>query len=125
MTTLLIDSDRFAPVVRLRGELDWASSEGLESALLGQLDAHGAVVLDREALSFLDCAGLGVVLAINRYARRTGRRVVLAGPSPAVVRLLALTECHLVLDTRSSLAEALDAVGRGTIVALERERWPA
>jgi anti-anti-sigma factor len=125
MSTLSIESDVSVPVVRLQGELDCASAQDLEAALSGQLQAHRAVVLDLTELSFLDCAGLGVVLAIDHRARRAGRRILLANPAPAVARLLTLTHCDVILETRSSLAEALDSAGRSQVVPLERERWPA
>jgi anti-anti-sigma factor len=92
---------------------------GLESALLGRLHTYHAVIVDLEAVSFVDCAGLGVLLAVDRRARRTGRRILLANPRPAVARLLELTGYGPILDTRPSLAEALDSVGRGGTVPLE------
>jgi stage II sporulation protein AA (anti-sigma F factor antagonist) len=42
-------------------------------------------------VSFIDCAGLGVVVAVRREVDAAGGRLVLAGPSPAVSRLLDLT----------------------------------
>ena len=120
MSELFSQSNTPVPVLRLDGDLDFASGPPLESALTGHFRTHRAVVIDLESVEFIDCAGLGVLLAVSRRAREAGRRVLLANPSPAVARLLALTRCD---PPRPSVAEALDLSGRGR--TLELERWAA
>ena len=90
---LLIASERrgSAQHVAASGELDIASSELLEQALLDaeRGDAE-TIVLDLSALEFIDSTGLRLVIDANeRCGGPSGRLRVIAG-APAVERLLDL-----------------------------------
>ncbi|WP_371582977.1 STAS domain-containing protein [Streptomyces sp. NBC_01314] len=64
-----------ATVLELRGEVDLATVPSL-SARLDTLTAHGQpdLILDLRHVSFIDCAGLGVLCrARNRILARQGR----------------------------------------------------
>lgn len=79
-------------LVVVLGELDLATAPILESRLRElDLSGYGRLVLDLRELSFVDCAGLSVVVAADGRARRGGAALkVLCGPGP-VRRVLALT----------------------------------
>jgi anti-anti-sigma factor len=89
---------------------------GQQLAFAGRLDVHqaadarlalqGAVaegvddlVVDLSGVSVVDATGLGVLVGAHRRAGRAGRRLVLADPSPALLRVLFLTRLHRVLHT--------------------------
>ncbi|MEU6322589.1 STAS domain-containing protein [Streptomyces sp. NPDC047009] len=80
-------------VVVLRGAIDWEDEEALRRALL---DALGRSVrgidLDVKGVSFWDCSGLNVLLAVRRVALLDGKTVVLRATSPVVDRVLELTD---------------------------------
>jgi anti-anti-sigma factor len=80
-------------VVVLRGAIDWEDEEALRRALL---DALGRTVrgidLDLKEVSFWDCSGLNVLLAVRRVALLDGKTVVLRATSPVVDRVLELTD---------------------------------
>ncbi len=57
----------------------------------------GDLVLDLSRLDALDATGLGVVVSTHRKAALRGRRLVLRGASPALLRTLAVTRLHRVL----------------------------
>lgn len=79
---------RVAPV----GELDLATAVALQD-LLGELaaDEPDVLVLDLSGLSFMDCAGLRILLETQMRARQTGLLLsVVCGPGQ-VRRLLAMS----------------------------------
>jgi anti-sigma B factor antagonist len=90
--------------VHLTGTLDVRSvaqtREVLDAALAY---GDGDLVLDLSALDAWDAAGLGLVVAAHRKARRAGRRLVLRGPGPGVLRTLAVTRLHRVLHVERLL----------------------
>src|SRR5262245_48684148 len=80
-------------ILVLRGAIDREDEEALRRALL---DALGRSVrgidLDLREVSFWDCSGLNVLLAVRRVALRDGKTVVLRATSPVVDRVLELTD---------------------------------
>jgi anti-anti-sigma factor len=74
--------------VRAVGELDIATVEILEKAVLDVEDGARVIVLDLSGLSFIDSTGLRLMINLTeRYAAEANRLQVIAG-SPAVERLL-------------------------------------
>jgi anti-sigma B factor antagonist len=55
------------------------------------------VVIDVSQVHVVDNVGLGLLLTAHRNCQSAGRRLVLAGPSPRLLRLLAVTRLHRVL----------------------------
>jgi anti-anti-sigma factor len=78
--------------VQLQGDLDYATAGLVADALHEQLIAgHRFVRLDLSRLTFLDCAGLHVlVLAHNQFLSANGT-LVLTGIGRRVARLLSIT----------------------------------
>src|SRR5215472_8303489 len=73
-TDLQVDVVSTAPlVVTVSGEIDIASGPKLREELLGAIRGHGArVALDLGRVTFIDCAGISVLLAAHRHARLEG-----------------------------------------------------
>jgi anti-anti-sigma factor len=85
--------DRRNVVVRVRGELDLATTAVLHDAVLATLVAHPPrVVLDLSRVTFIDCSGLTELLALQRSCGTTGSALVLGTVSPTVRDLLVLCE---------------------------------
>ncbi|HEY2174829.1 MAG TPA: STAS domain-containing protein [Mycobacteriales bacterium] len=83
------------------GELDVASAPTLAATICRiSRKPHQTVLVDLGALTFCDCAGLGVLLEQHLQLREVGSTLVLLNPSPAVRRLLALTGVDQHLDIR-------------------------
>lgn len=81
------------------GELDLATAPELDQALRGAQRHARVVVLDLRELTFMDCTGLGALLAAADRARANGDRfLVVPGPSH-VDRLLTLTDIDGRLET--------------------------
>ena len=92
--------------VRVIGELDIATAPQLEQTLRkAQLRAR-RVVLDLRQLTFIDCAGINVLLATRRRARLEGGSLRVLRASPRVLRIIALTRLQHVLMPVAALPEA-------------------
>ena len=89
-------------MVEVDGELDLASSPELEHALEQAWgDAPDEIVLDLEKLSFMDMAGLRVLLTATRRAQRRGTSLVLTNVRGPVRRVMALTGVNGLLPIRA------------------------
>ena len=84
-----------AVMVRLRGELDIAGAPEFRDCLTALAPAD--IVIDMTHLTFLDCAGIGVLVGAHSRAVRHGRRLVLRNPQDTVARVLALSGVDEVL----------------------------
>ena len=104
-------SDR-ASVVRLIGELDADDAPAVRALLAEQvLRGPGSLVVDLSALTFIDSAGLAALVAAHKGTRSAGTRLLLAAPTPAVVKVLAITGLNAVLTTAPSVEAALKELG--------------
>ncbi|MEW9551600.1 STAS domain-containing protein [Nonomuraea sp. NPDC050783] len=83
--------------VAVSGELDIATTELLRSHLLELLREAGrgrrgdALVIEVGRLSFIDAAGLGLLVSVHRQAARQRTPVRLANVPPRMERLLRIT----------------------------------
>jgi anti-anti-sigma factor len=93
-------------LVALAGELDLASAAKLEDELK-HIEAlrPELIVLDLQALSFMDSSGLRALLAADSRAREDGRRLVLVRGDERVQRVLRITR----LDERLEIVDSVDA----------------
>jgi anti-anti-sigma factor len=95
--------------VGLSGELDFSRAYTFDEEMR-RLESQkpASIVLDLRKLNFLDSAGLGRVLAVQRRASRDGRRLVVVRGSRAVERLFALSALDLRLEMVSEPRAALE-----------------
>ncbi|GAA4507965.1 MULTISPECIES: STAS domain-containing protein [Nonomuraea] len=80
--------------VSVGGELDIASRELLRAHVLELLDTiarPAEIVLDLGGLAFIDAAGLGVLVAVQRRARQCEAGLTLTGVSPRTSGLMRVT----------------------------------
>jgi anti-anti-sigma regulatory factor len=85
---------------RVRAELtNLLLAEGGHGGQGGQGGQGGGrdLVVDLERLGAFDAVGLGLLLGIHRQAQRCGRRLVLTGVQPRVMRVFAVTRLRRVL----------------------------
>jgi anti-anti-sigma factor len=87
-------------VLAVRGEADMSTAPALAHAL-GDVSAesHRRVVLDLEALEFIDGRCLGMVISTRDALVATGADLVLRHPSPLVVRLLDIFDCDIAVES--------------------------
>src|SRR5215472_146330 len=92
-TDLQVDVLSTAPlVVKVSGEINIASGPKLREELLGVMRRHGArLALDLGGVTFMDCAGINVLLAARRRARLEGGWVRVPRASRRARKVLMLT----------------------------------
>ena len=97
-------------VVVLHGELDTTDAEAVASAVAALTADRQQLIIDLEALDFIDCHAAAALLRVRDTARRAGGDVLLAAPQRPVLRLLTLLG---VPDVHASVAAAADSLGSG------------
>jgi anti-sigma B factor antagonist len=88
-----------ARVVTLDGDLDAASAAG---KVLAATAGGRRVIVDLEAVEFIDCCAMGALVQVLMAARCAGGDVLLAAPPAAVRRLLVLTGLTDVFSIEAS-----------------------
>ena len=103
-----------AVVLALRGELDLRTASSLRvqlADLVRRCDTD--VVLDLEAVSFIDSTGLAAMLNVLRRLTRAGRHLMLVCPDGPVRRILRLTRLDSTFSVNDTVEDALeDLAGR-------------
>ncbi|MFC4534407.1 STAS domain-containing protein [Sphaerisporangium dianthi] len=91
--------------VRVGSRLDVGTVAMLRPRLHEAVESgDGDMIVDLSDLEMIDSAGLGVLVGTHRRALRAGRRLVLRGVPPRVMRVLAITRLHRVLRVELPVA---------------------
>jgi anti-sigma B factor antagonist len=85
-------------ILRLHGELDMASRDVIEPAVLAAIPSAYAVVLDLRDLTFCDSTGIAMFLAAHEKAKSAGTTLTLDNIQPSVARVLRICGVDTVLD---------------------------
>ena len=88
---LSIRVDGRVAIARLRGEIDGSSNHQLIDIFDAVLPCVSHVDLHLEEVTFMDSAGLHVLLHLRRHAETHKAILQLHNPKPVVQRLLVLT----------------------------------
>ena len=95
-------------VVALRAELDIGKAAATIAAIAGRGPGRAhSVIVDLQALDFMDCAALRALARAQQQARQAGGQVLLAAPAGTLARVLGLTGLGEVLGVHASVASAL------------------
>jgi anti-sigma B factor antagonist len=101
-----------AHVVSVTGELDLHGAAALRDALAPLVaGSDGDVIVDLDAIAFMDSTALGVLVAATKRLRRQGRELVVATDDPRLRRLLEITGLLRMLAHERTLADAVVRVG--------------
>ena len=96
-------------VVAVRGEVDLATAPSLRDELRALLDdAPPAVVLDLDAVPFLDSTGLGVLVAGYKRAAALGIPMSIARPRRIVANALTLVRIDTVIPVYDTVEDAVN-----------------
>jgi anti-sigma B factor antagonist len=85
-------------ILALTGEIDLYTAPRLQSELAAALASGdpARLVVDMSAVEFCDSTGMNVLLAAHRRASEQGGSLELAGPRPAVRKILQVTGLETV-----------------------------
>lgn len=76
----------------VEGDIDLASAKEFQRKVLDAMDRHGpALTLDLSRVTFMDCAGLSVLVFVRAEASARGGHMALTGRSDMICRLLRLS----------------------------------
>ena len=89
-------------MVSVRGEIDCATAPRLGATLEGLATAGQIVLVDLGGTEFMDCAGLGVLIASHQRLRHLGGDLVIESPNGSVARVLELTGVLEVMTVTNS-----------------------
>lgn len=91
-------SEETGQLLRLQGRLDVTTVADIRSLLHEAVDCGSDdLVIDLSDVELVDATGLGVLVGVHRRASRLGRRLVLRGVPPRVLRLLTVTRLSRIL----------------------------
>ena len=109
VTTIELVDDVY--VVTLRGEIDAFTAPSLRDDLRHLVEDTGAVsvVVDLEAVVFLDSSALGALVSVLRRLRERDGQLRVVEPRTAASRIFELTGLDAVLDLYPDRAAALSA----------------
>jgi anti-sigma B factor antagonist len=87
------------PAFRVLGALDVTTAAAVRAELTDLLavETTDDLVVDLAGMGPFDTVGLGLLVGIHRQAQRRGRRMVLTGVQPRMMRVLAITKLRRVL----------------------------
>jgi len=93
--------------IQVAGEVDLATSPQLQAVLIDLVDqGFHQLIVDLEQVSFLDCAGIGMLVNARCRVQTHGGSLKLVKPRPVVQRVLALTGMTTVLPLDPSFGGA-------------------
>ena len=113
MTRLAIAVERHenATLVVLRGDLDVATAPDLRECLVKVIGEGERIVVDLEAVGFLDSAGLGILVGGLKRARTHGGELELVCTSGEVLKPLEITGLDRVFTIHPGRDDALRSGG--------------
>ena len=95
-------------VLGLRGEPDLPGASTLQAYLSDiRRQARARCIVDLTGLAFLDCSCLSVLIRHCKMIRSQGGSFALAGPQPAVLRILAVTGLLTWFEVHDTVEEAV------------------
>jgi anti-anti-sigma factor len=81
-------------LVRLHGDLSTSHPADVQALADGLAAAGLPVVINVDAVTSMDVAGLRWLMRLTREVRREGQWLILESPTPCVEAILTLTGCH-------------------------------
>jgi anti-sigma B factor antagonist len=109
-----VKDEHSVTIIAVSGELDASSSARLTETLDPLVSAgRRRLVIDLSGVSFIDSAGLSVLVQCFKHARSAAGSLRLAGLQPAVRRVFELTRLDRVFDLHSNTAEAVQRFAGG------------
>jgi anti-sigma B factor antagonist len=99
---------KHANVIKVTGRVDSATAPELEKALQALMDAERSrIVLDLQETDYMSSAGLRVLVATHKTAKKNGGGLCLAQPSARVMEVLELAGLTPVFEIYPDVVAAV------------------
>jgi anti-sigma B factor antagonist len=104
-------AERDGIIISIENEnLDASNVKEFRELIQGHLDAHGLVMLDMNAISFVDSSGLGALLSALRVMNNKNGQLKLFGMNKPVRALFELVRMHRIFSIYNTREEAFAAL---------------
>ncbi len=91
--------------------LDAAEVRVIEQVWMTTLEGQEeGIIIDCGGTQFIDSTGLGLLMRMQKRCRQSGKQLVLAAVSPAVLKLLQMTRLNSIFTQATSREEALNKI---------------
>ena len=101
MEPLRSDPGEWEPEISLAGEIDYFSTPGVWHAATKAMNRFGPyVVLDLSGVTFIDAAGVGILVQVHEEAARRGGRLALGSVPASIAKVIRLTGLDHELELR-------------------------
>jgi anti-sigma B factor antagonist len=108
-----VEKARGCVVVTVAGEVDIQTAHALRDAVTVAAEFSHLLVIDLTGVTFLDAAGLGVLVEATNRAHGCDGAVTLVGPTGMVSKLLKVTKLDEVFAIHNHVDEAVAALTGG------------
>ncbi len=78
--------------------LTTATASKFRERVFAALDGHNVIEVDLSGTTFMDCGGLGALIALRNATRESNSRMRLLNPTPPVEQVLNLLEAQRVFE---------------------------
>ncbi len=96
-------------IIRLDGDIDLEQSPKVRQLLLEAVENGKQVLVDLEAVTYLDSSGIATLVEAFQQAKKKGTALILANLSPAVTRVLNMARLDKVFCIHDSVETAIHA----------------
>lgn len=99
--------------IRLSGELDHHSADGLRSQVTKAIEAQKIrhIILNLANLSFMDSSGLGVILGRYKQIKQNNGEMIVCAISPPIERLFEMSGLFKIVRLELTEENALKSLG--------------
>ncbi len=115
MITRPIVENGIAVIAFTRDSLDASNTKTFKDDMQPVLGQYSRILLDLEALQFVDSSGLGAMLSCLRTMHDKGGHLAICGMSKPVRTLFELVRMYRIFDIYASRSEALSVMDRGEV----------
>ena len=102
--SVTVRRERGAVIAEVTGDIDMSTVAGLRERLFGLADSGQPLIVDLNRITFIDSAGLGVLVGTARHANEHGGSLHAVCSRPQTRKLLWLTG----VDRRIPLSATVD-----------------
>lgn len=107
MLAIEIEENGSSKIIALRGELDVSTAPQLRDALVEAICDGCHILVDLEAVTFLDSVGIGILVSGLQRARSRGGELELVCTSRMILKPFEITGLDRVFTTHTDRAAAV------------------